>query len=44
MRNLFWVRFTLSQIAHFEQENNIGDDFIEDLKDFQKSDFRIDIW
>ena len=39
MRRCFPERFTLLNIACIEQENNIGDDFTEDVRTFFMSDF-----
>ena len=39
MRRLFWARWTILYIAHIKQENNVGDDFIEDVRTFLLSIF-----
>ena len=39
MRHLFWAQWYILYIASIEQENNVDDEFIEDVRIFVLSSF-----
>ena len=39
IRDVFLPRLTLLYIAHIEQENNVDNEFTEDVRTFLMSDF-----